>query len=70
MNVNSYINSLRINYILEKLNSDPKYLQYSISYLAGETGFSTHSKFSQVFKNVVGMNPSEYIKQLTQEKNA
>lgn len=70
MNVNSYINSLRINYILKKLNSDPKYLQYSISYLAEASGFSTHSKFSQVFKNVVGMNPSEYIKQLTQEKNS
>lgn len=61
---NAYINDFRINYILNKLQKDPKYLDYKISYLAEESGFSSHSKFSSEFKRVVGMSPSVFIKQL------
>lgn len=64
MNVNTFINTLRINYIIKKLESDEKYRQYSISYLSEECGFSSHSKFSQVFKEIVGMSPSVFIKEL------
>src|SRR5690606_5298664 len=42
-NFNSYINELRINYIIDKLKSNSTYLQYRISYLAEESGFSSHS---------------------------
>lgn len=60
----SYINDLRINYIVEKLNTDQKYLSYKISYLAEEAGFSTHSKFSKNFKRLIDVSPSEYITSL------
>lgn len=58
---NSYINELRVSYIIEKINSDPNYLQYKISYLAKEAGFSSHSKFSKTFKKLTNYSPSEYI---------
>lgn len=58
---NNYINELRINYILNKLKTDSEYLNYKISYLADESGFSSHSKFSADFKSIVGHSPSEFI---------
>lgn len=59
---NKYINDLRITYIVQKINDDPVYRQYKINFLAEETGFSSHSKFATVFKNTVGVSPSEFIK--------
>lgn len=61
---NSYINELRIFYILKKMESNPAYLNYKISYLAEECGFSSHSKFTAVFKSVVGMSPSHFMDML------
>ena len=61
---NNYINSLRINYILEKLDSDPKYLTYKISYLAEESGFASQSSFTAAFKDFTGKTPSTYIRDL------
>ena len=58
---NSYINGLRIQYAINKIETDPSYLNYKLSYLAEECGFSSHSKFSALFKNVTGMSPSDYI---------
>lgn len=66
---NSYINELRINYILEKLKTDPVYLNYKISYLADECGFSSHSKFSANFKRVTKLSPSEFISSINQDTN-
>ncbi|AFL80250.1 DNA-binding domain-containing protein, AraC-type [Aequorivita sublithincola DSM 14238] len=61
---NTYINELRIQYIVEKLKTDSDYLNYKISYLAEESGFSSHSKFSSNFKRFVNLSPSEYIESL------
>jgi AraC-like DNA-binding protein len=68
---NKYINDLRINYIVEKINDDPIYRQYKINVLAEETGFSSHSKFASVFKKTVGVSPSEFINyfEKTKKKN-
>lgn len=63
----SYINRLRINYIVDKLIHDEKYRQYKISILADECGFSSHSKFASVFKTVTDYSPSAFIKQLEAE---
>ena len=60
----NYINELRINYIKDKLSSDKDYLNYKISYLANECGFSSHSKFSACFKNITGFSPSEFIENI------
>jgi AraC-like DNA-binding protein len=67
-NFNSYINELRINYIIDKLKSNRTYLQYKISYLAEESGFSSHSSFATVFKSVTGISPTVFIDLLKSTK--
>ncbi|MBW2937746.1 helix-turn-helix transcriptional regulator [Aureisphaera sp. CAU 1614] len=67
-NFNSYINELRINYIIDKLKFNKKYLQYKISYLAEESGFSSHSSFATVFKSVTGISPTVFIDILKSKK--
>jgi len=64
----TYINRLRINYIVHKLINDEKYRQYKIRILADECGFSSHSKFASVFKAVTDFSPSAFIKHLDEEK--
>lgn len=59
--ISSYLNNLRISYILSKLETEEVYRSYKISYLADEAGFSNPSKFSTEFKRIVGMPPSTYI---------
>ncbi|WP_079716918.1 AraC family transcriptional regulator [Parapedobacter luteus] len=58
---NSYINELRINYIISKMGADSRYLHYKISYLAEECGFATHSQFTTVFRNITGLSPSTFM---------
>lgn len=67
-NFNMYINELRIHYITEKLKSNPTYLNYKVSYLADECGFSSHSSFTTVFKTIVGVSPSTFVEFLKEEK--
>lgn len=66
----TYINRLRINYIVDKLINDEKYRQYKISILADECGFSSHSKFAAVFKAVTDYSPSAYIKYIDAENQS
>lgn len=66
-NFNTYINKLRINYIMEKLKSEPAYLNYKISYLAEESGFSSHSSFATIFKSITGIAPTTFIDFLKEE---
>src|SRR5699024_10526033 len=55
----SYINRLRIEFIVRKLKNDPKYLKYKISYLAEVAGYTSHSSFTTAFKAVTGMAPTK-----------
>jgi len=67
-NFNSYINELRINYITEKIKNDPTYLNYKVSYLAEEAGFSSHSTFTTVFKAIVGVSPIIFVEFVKNQK--
>lgn len=69
-NFNTYINELRVNYIIEKLRTEPKFLNYKISYLAEECGFSSHTAFSTVFKSVTEISPKEFITFIKKESLA
>lgn len=66
-NFNTYINKLRVNYIVEKLQSEPAYRHYKISYLAEESGFSSHSSFATIFKSITGIAPTTFIDFLKEE---
>lgn len=67
-NFNTFINKLRINYIIEKLKNDSNYMNYKISFLAEECGFSSHSNFATVFKSIIGISPATFINLLNTEK--
>lgn len=60
----SYVNELRVKYIVDCLKKNPRYLQYKISYLAEKCGFASHSRFTITFKKVTGVSPSSYINTL------
>ncbi|MBB4118462.1 AraC-like DNA-binding protein/tetratricopeptide (TPR) repeat protein [Mesonia hippocampi] len=60
----SYINDLRIDYIVSCLKTKPKYSKYKISYLADLSGFSSHSRFTVAFKKSTGLSPSAFISSL------
>ena len=62
-----YLNELRVKYIVNKLIKHPNHLNFKISYLAKISGFSTHSRFTHTFKKVLGISPSEFISQLTEQ---
>lgn len=64
-----YINSLRINYIINLLYHDSAYLNYKISYLSELCGYSSHSRFTWVFKKETGISPSDFIAQLSKNKS-
>ena len=68
MNFNTYINKLRINYIVEKLKTEPNFINYKISYLAENCGFSSHSSFATVFKSITEISPVTFIELLRKEK--
>jgi len=60
-----YIDSLRINYILDKLKSDRKYRNYTIKALTVEAGFKSPQKFKEAFNKNLDMDPLYFIKELS-----
>ena len=60
-NFNTYINELRINYIIKLMQEDSKYLNYKVSYLAEKSGFSSHSAFTVVFKSITKITPKQFV---------
>lgn len=63
----SYINGLRIEKAMEEIRSNPETLDYKIAYLAGEFGFSSHASFTNAFKKMTGVSPSQFINQVRNE---
>lgn len=60
----TYINDLRINYIINKLKNEPVYRKYKISYLGEKCGFSSYNNFTKNFKRVATLTPSQFLKVL------
>lgn len=63
MNFNKYISTLRINYITQLMYDNPKYLLLKIQGLANECGISSRQNFSDLFQEINGMRPTDFIKQ-------
>lgn len=64
----SYISELRINFIVDRLRNDTDYLKYKISYLADQSGFLSHSRFTTTFKKITGVSPLAFITYLQKER--
>lgn len=66
-NFNTYLNSLRINYIVLKFYNEPKYREYKISYLAEECGYASSQVFVIAFKKINGVTPFYFIDSLKED---
>lgn len=67
INFPQYINNLRINYVLYKLNSDSNWRNYSIKAIANNVGFSSPNSFYNYFKEFTGSSPRNYIEKINYE---
>ncbi|MGX9985387.1 helix-turn-helix domain-containing protein [Soonwooa purpurea] len=57
-----YIKQLRIGYITRLLETEPKYLNYTIEALAQECGIANRQTFSKQFYEINGIRPIDFIK--------
>ncbi len=63
-NFKTYLNSLRINYVVSRLKHDTVFRSYSIQAIAEEIGYKSTGSFLKAFKKHTGILPSYYIKKL------
>lgn len=61
-NFTLYINDLRLDYIIEHLRSDVKYINKDVKELATIAGFSNAENFSDNFRRKFNLKPSVFIK--------
>ncbi|MBC8755645.1 helix-turn-helix domain-containing protein [Kordia sp. YSTF-M3] len=66
-NFTSYINDLRINYLVSHIQQDKKYQKYTIRAIAEEIGFSNPESFSRAFHKKTGLKPSYFIKKVRED---
>jgi AraC-like DNA-binding protein len=67
MNFNKYMAELRINHITNLLNTNNMYLRFTIEALAKECGIASRQNFSNLFFDINGIRPTDYIKKRKQE---
>lgn len=60
-NFSRYLRGLRIAYITKLLFTERKYLEYKIEALASECGIASRQNFSDLFTEVNGMRPKDFI---------
>lgn len=65
---NNYLNELRVNYIVDRLQNEPKYINTKISYLASDCGFTSHSTFTTIFTQITNESPSIFMKRIKEER--
>lgn len=66
-NFNQYVNSLRIVYVKNLLETSDL-AKVTLMYIYTEAGFTSQATFNRVFKQFEGITPSEYIANLMQSK--
>ncbi|WP_307445522.1 MULTISPECIES: helix-turn-helix domain-containing protein [Chryseobacterium] len=67
VNFNKYLSDLRINYITVLLFDNKEYLKYGIESLAKECGIASRQNFSDLFYEINGIRPTDFIKKRRQE---
>lgn len=60
----TYLNDLRINYIILELKNNKRIRAYSTKAISEDLGYKTVYSFSKYFKQTTGISPSVYIKKL------
>ena len=62
----TFINEYRVKEVIQRF-SDPKYNHYTILAIAFDAGFNSKATFNSIFKNQVGLTPSEYRDKISQK---
>ncbi len=62
-NFNHYINTIRINHAKNLLSSEDMH-KLTLLYIYTESGFTSQTTFNRVFKQIEGITPSEFMKNL------
>ncbi len=65
--INQYINDLRIDFAIEKLQCDPIFRKYTIKAISKDIGFNSPEVFAKKFYKKTGIYPSYFIKRLEGE---
>lgn len=60
----NYLNSLRIEYAVLKLENDDLFRKYNMKGIADSVGFNNADSFSRAFKHHMNMNPTFFIDKL------
>lgn len=63
-NFTLYINDLRLDYIIDHLKNDVKYINMDVKELASIAGFSSTENFSDNFRRKFDLKPSVFIKMM------
>ncbi len=64
-NFKNYINNLRVEYALKKLQEDSTFRSYSIKAISEELGYKSVNTFTKSFRERTKILPSYYIKKLS-----
>ena len=67
VNFSKYLSTLRINYITQLMYDNPKYLRLKVQGLADECGIGSRQNFSDLFQEINGIRPTDFIKQRKKE---
>ncbi len=67
--ISQYINDLRVDFAIEKLQVDPIFRKYTIKAIAQEVGFNSSEIFAKKFYKKTGIYPSYFVKKLEGEKD-
>ena len=62
----TYINELRINYVIVELKNNARLRSYSVNAIAVEIGYKRPDAFTRYFKEATGISPTVYIKKINQ----
>jgi len=60
----SYINDLRIDFVIDRLQEDRIFRRYTVKAIAEEIGFNNSEAFAKAFYKKTGIYPSYFIKEL------
>lgn len=66
-NFNKYLGELRISYITQQLYSNKVYLSYTIESYAEECGIASRQNFSDLFYEINGIRPKDFIRKRKNE---
>jgi AraC-like DNA-binding protein len=67
-NFRTYINDLRIDYLVQRMQHDPIYRKYTLRAIAEEGGFSNPESFFRAFQKRTGLKPSYFIKKVREDQ--